>query len=87
VLEAELGAVRADDDESADAIALGPRPDVRQGPQPVDAGVRPDVDEDDAPTQLPGYQRLRVDPHGRAVERREVAVDGVGGGHLVLLGG
>jgi len=37
VLEPELGAVHADDDEPAFAIALGPRPDVRQSPQPVDA--------------------------------------------------
>ena len=87
VLEAELGAVHADDDEPAVAVPLGPRSDVRQRPQPVDARVRPDVDEDDAPAQLLGRERLGVQPDGRAVERREVAVDGVGGGHVVLLGG
>ena len=51
VLEAELGRVRADDDEPAVAIPLGPRPDVRQRAQPVHARVRPEVDEDDAPAQ------------------------------------
>ena len=37
VLEAELRTMRADDDEPAVAIALGPRADVRQRAQPVDA--------------------------------------------------
>ena len=71
VLEPELGRVRADDDEPAVAIPLVPRPDVRQRPQPVDARVRPEVDEDDAPAQPLGRERLGVEPDGRAVERRE----------------
>src|SRR4051812_15361862 len=37
MLEPELGAVHADDDEPAVAISLSPRSDVRQCAQPVDA--------------------------------------------------
>jgi hypothetical protein len=81
VLEVELGRVHADDDEPGRGVLLRPRPDVRQRPQPVDAGVRPEVDRDDAPVQRVGGQRLGVEPGGRPVERRERAVHGTGDGH------
>jgi hypothetical protein len=85
VLEPELRAMHSDDDEPAVAVSLGPSADVRQGPQPVDARVRPDVDEDDAPAQLLGPERFGVQPDARTVECRERASSGIGGGHLVLL--
>jgi hypothetical protein len=71
VLERELRRVRADHDEPAVAIAVGPRADVRQRPQPVDARVRPEVDGDDVTAQAVGGQRLGIQPHGPAVELRE----------------
>src|SRR3954451_9747631 len=85
MLEPELGRVRTDDDEAAVAIPLVPCPDVRERTQPVDARVRPEVDGDDTPAQPLGRQRVGVEPDGRAVERRERAVDRVRDGHLVLL--
>ena len=81
VLEPELGRMHADDDEPAVAVPLVPRADVRQRAKPVDARVGPEVDEDDAPAQSLGRERLGVEPDGRAVERRERTVDGVGRRH------
>ena len=54
----------------ASRVLRGPRADVRQRPQPVDAGVGPEVDEDDASAESLRRQRLGVEPAGRAVERR-----------------
>ena len=48
VLEAELGRVHPDDGQPDIRVLLGPRPEVRERAQPVDAGVRPEVDEHDA---------------------------------------
>jgi hypothetical protein len=58
----------------------------RRGRRPASSGSRAtDVDEDDAPAQLLGRERFGVEPDRRAVERREVAVGGLCGGHRVLL--
>jgi len=71
VLEPELGRVDADDEEPAVAIAIVPRPDVRQRAKPVHARVRPEVDEDEAPIQPLGGKWLGIEPDGRVVEGGE----------------
>ena len=47
VLERELRRVDSDDDQAVVAVGLRPGADVRLLAQPVDAGQRPEVDEDD----------------------------------------
>src|SRR4029077_1074215 len=74
VLEPELRSVDADHDEPAIGIGLVPRADVAERPQPVDAGVGPEVDEDDLPAQVVGPERRRVEPAGRVLEARETAL-------------
>ena len=44
------------------AVLGRPRTDVRKSAQPVDAGVRPEVDEDDLAAQALRRERLRVEP-------------------------
>ena len=53
-----------------------PGPDVRQGAQPVDAGVGPEVDENDLAPHVRGGEWRRVEPPGRAVEAGQVPLDG-----------
>ena len=72
-LETELGGVDADDGQPGVRVFRGPGPDVGQRAQPVDARVGPEVDEDDAPLEPLGRQRLRVEPARRAIERGQVA--------------
>jgi hypothetical protein len=67
-LERELGRVDADDDQSFVLVLLVPRADVAERAQPVDARVRPEVDQDDLPAQPFRSQRLGVEPADRAVE-------------------
>jgi hypothetical protein len=57
-LERKLRRVNADDDQAVAFVLLGPGADVGERAEPVDAGVRPEVDEDDLPTQARGCQRL-----------------------------
>src|SRR5271154_3358700 len=85
VLEPELRRVRANDHEPTFAVALLPGPDVRQGPQPVDARVRPEVDEHDALAQSLGREPLGVDPNVRSLNGRQSALGWMQGGHLGLL--
>ncbi len=85
VLEPELRGVRADDDETAVAVTLVPRPQVGEGPQPVDAGVRPEVDEHDVPPQPLGGERIRVEPYAGAIQRRERTGDVTRAGHAFTL--
>jgi hypothetical protein len=91
VLEVELGGVDADDHQPAVLVGLGPGADIGKRPEPVDAGIGPEVDEDDAAAELGGRQRRRVEPPGRAVETRQVTFNrqlgrGVGGGADELVG-
>ena len=74
-LEAELRGVHADDGQAGVRVLRGPGPDIRQGPDPVDAGVGPEVDEDDPTAESFGRQRLGVEPAGRTVEGRQVPLD------------
>ena len=52
VLERELRRVDADDDQPVVSVGLRPRADVGLLAQPVDAGQRPEVHEDDVTAQL-----------------------------------
>src|SRR3954464_11582735 len=63
---------------------VGPATPVRQRAQPVDAGVGPELDQDDAAAQQLGGQRLRVEPSGRAVQGRQspFGAQGPASGHL-----
>ena len=76
VLEAELGGVHPDHDQPVIGVFPGPGPEVGKLAEPVDAGVGPEVDQDDLPVQVGRRQRRRVEPPGRAVERRQFAFDG-----------
>ena len=74
-LEPELGRVDADHGQAVALVLVGPCPQVRQRAQPVDAGVRPEVDQDDPPAQVLGRQRVGVEPSRRALEGRETTFD------------
>ncbi len=65
VLEREFRGVDADDDEPARAVAVVPGRHMRERAQTVDARVRPEVDQDDLPTQAGDRERTvawRVQP-------------------------
>ena len=78
VLEAELGRVGADDGQAVIRVLPVPRPEIGECSKPIDAGVGPEVHEDDAPSQSLGRHRIRVQPGGRAVEPGQVSFDGQG---------
>jgi len=73
-LDRKLGRVDADHCEAVIAVPLVPRSEVRSGADPVDAGERPEIDEDYATAQVRRRQRLGIEPLGCAVERRYVAL-------------
>ena len=58
VLERELWRVHADHHQSLVFVFLAPRADVRKGTEPVDAGVRPEVDQNHFSAQAGGRQWL-----------------------------
>ena len=72
LLEGELRRVDADHDQPVVPVGLRPRTDVRLRAQPVDAGQRPEVHEDDVAAQLGGAEWLGVEPLGRPAERGHV---------------
>ena len=67
------------DDESVLAYGLGPRADVGQRPDPIDAGEGPEVDEHDLAVHVVRLQRFGVQPRGCAAERRHIATLSGGG--------
>src|SRR3712207_6001253 len=73
-LEPELGCVNPDHGQALILVFRGPLAHVRQRSQPVDARVRPELHRDDASAEPLGPQRLRVEPSGRALERRQAAL-------------
>ena len=75
LLERELGRVNADHHETLLLVALGPRANVGDRTQAVDARVGPEVDDDHSSTQALGGQWRRVDPLGRACQRRQKSPD------------
>src|SRR5688572_12612538 len=50
-LESELRRMDADHYQPLILVFRGPRADIRSSPQPVDAGVGPEIDEDDLSAQ------------------------------------
>ena len=83
VLERELRRVGSDHDQPVVSVGLRPRADIRLLAQPVDAGERPEVHQDDAAAQPDGVERLGVEPLGRPVELRHVNLREQG--HLAIL--
>src|SRR6266542_725094 len=70
VLERELRRVDSDHDQPLVSVGLRPGTHVRLLPQPVDAGQRPEVEEDDPALELGGAEWLGVEPPSRPAERR-----------------
>jgi hypothetical protein len=68
--------VDADHDQSSILVLLGPGADVGERAKPIDAGVRPEVDEDDLSPEVVRRERRRVEPAGRPVESGEMALSG-----------
>src|SRR5258708_4734246 len=54
--EIELRRMDADHDHSVILVFLCPRANVRKGPQPINAGVSPELDEDYPSAQASGRQ-------------------------------
>jgi len=60
--ELELGHMHADHDQAELGVVAIPRLDVGRGADPVDAGVLPEVDQNDLAAQRIGGERRRVHP-------------------------
>jgi hypothetical protein len=75
-LEAELGGVDADDRQAMGSVLGVPGAKIWQCPEPVDARIRPEIDEDDPTAKRARGQRLGIEPTGRAVEWGQAAFDG-----------
>jgi hypothetical protein len=72
----ELRSVDAYDDQPLILVLLGPRAYIGERAEPVDAGIGPEVDENDLPLQIRRAERGRVEPTGRPIETRQVTLDG-----------
>src|SRR5262249_49627545 len=57
LLEGEFGRVHADHDQALILVLLGPGADVGKRPQTVDAGVGPEIDQDDLAPEPRSSQR------------------------------
>jgi hypothetical protein len=92
-LELELRRMHADDDQSLVLVLVGPGANVGLLALPIDAGVRPEIDEHNFPAQAFRRQRRRVEPTGGTGERGKRALDGErsgsgsGGLHAAFLRG
>jgi hypothetical protein len=75
-LDIELWSVHAEYDEAVFSIFLKPGADIGKGPNPVDAGEGPELDEHRMSAKGRWRQGLGVQPSGRAVERRELPLNG-----------
>jgi len=68
-LEGELGRVHADDHEPAILVSLCPGSDVRQHAQAVDAGIGPEIHQNDLAAQVLGVKRRCIQPLPSARQR------------------
>ena len=74
LLERELRRMDADHHQSLILVFLGPRADIGSCPQPVDAGVGPEIDEDDFSAQSRRRQGRRIQPLVRALKRSQLGL-------------
>src|SRR6185369_12983013 len=72
----ELRRMHADHDQTLVPVFFGPGADIRQRAQPVDAGVSPEIDEDDLSTQRGCVQWWRIDPLICSIERGQRGLTG-----------
>src|SRR4051812_18799133 len=73
-LKSELRRMNADHYQSVIPIFLGPGADIRKRPQPIDAGVGPEVDEDDFSAQSRRDEVRRIQPRVRTLERNQLGL-------------
>jgi hypothetical protein len=76
LLEFELRRMDADHHQPLILVFLGPGVDIRKLAPPVDAGVGPEVDQDDLPAEGLRRQRRRIQPFVCALERCQLALTG-----------
>ena len=69
----------ADHHQSLILVFLGPGADIGKRAQPVDAGVGPEIDEDDLSAQSRRRQGRRIEPLVRALERSQLGLAGTSG--------
>ncbi|MOA22820.1 hypothetical protein D3C78_1434060 [compost metagenome] len=60
LFKGEFGCVDTDDDKALIAVFVCPRPHIWNGADAVDAGIGPEVDEDDLATQLFARERWGI---------------------------
>src|SRR5829696_5515229 len=72
LFKGELRRMDADHYQPLIFVLVGPGADIRKLPQPVDAGVGPEIDQDDLPAQSLRRQGWRIQPLVRTLERSEL---------------
>ena len=70
MLERELWRMDTNHYQACVFVRLCPGSGVRQRAKPIDTRERPELNEDDFAFEASGCQCGRVDPRGRAAERR-----------------
>src|ERR1019366_2926029 len=75
LLERELRSLHTDYHQSLSLVLFGPCTNVGECAQGVNAGIGPEIDEDDFSSQARSRQWLRVEPRCRAAERRQLTFD------------
>ena len=76
VLKGELRRMHADHYHTVIPVFLRPRAHLGKGAQPIDTGVGPEVDQDDVSAQVRRREGQRIEPRGRATERRQDTFNG-----------
>jgi len=73
--DVELGRVDAEYHQPVALVLLSPGTHVGKLAEPVDAGVGPEVDQDDSAAQTGRCERRRVQPASGARERRQLPLE------------
>ena len=74
LLECKFRRMHADHHQALVLVFLRPGANIRNRAQAVDAGIGPEIDQHDLALQILRRQRRRVQPFGRAVERRQIGL-------------
>ncbi|MEA3006160.1 MAG: hypothetical protein QOI94_1429, partial [Acidobacteriaceae bacterium] len=74
LFKCELRCVDADHHQSLIFVFLGPGAHIRKRAQPVDAGVGPEIDENDFSAQSRRCQGRRIEPFVRALKRGQLGL-------------